>query len=90
MKTSMKKWVAGVTMATVLGFSVVPAYAAVEVGSTDLTLVVNGKTVTTNEEIGQPFITTDGHTMIPLRLVNSELGYDTDWEEDGSIHITRR
>ncbi len=88
MKTSMKKWIAGVTMATVLGFSVAPAYAAVEVGSTDLTLVVNGKTVTTNEEIGQPFITKDGHTMIPLRLVNSELGYDTDWEEDGSIHIT--
>ncbi|MEE0434498.1 MAG: stalk domain-containing protein [Peptococcaceae bacterium] len=88
MKTSMKKWVAGVTMATVLGFSVAPAYAAVEVGSTDLTLVVNGKFVTTNEEIGQPFITKDGHTMVPLRLVTEELGYGVMWSNDGSLLIS--
>lgn len=88
MKQTMKKWTAGVAMATMLGLSAVPASAAVDVASTDLTLVINDKTVTTNEEIGQPFITSDGRTMIPLRLVSEELGYQTDWQEDGTIHIT--
>lgn len=88
MKQTMKKWTAGVAMATMLGLSAVPASAAVDVASTDLTLVINDKTVTTNEDIGQPFITSDGRTMIPLRLVSEELGYQTDWQEDGTIHIT--
>lgn len=88
MKQTMKKWTAGVAMATMLGLSAMPASAAVDVASTDLTLVINEKTVATNEDIGQPFITSDGRTMIPLRLVSEELGYQTDWQEDGTIHIT--
>lgn len=75
-------------MATMLGLSAVPASAAVDVASTDLTLVINDKTVATNEDIGQPYITSDGRTMIPLRLVSEELGYQTEWQEDGTIHIT--
>ena len=88
MKQTMKKWTAGVAMTTMLGLSAVPASAAVDVASTDLTLVINDKTVATNEDIGQPYITSDGRTMIPLRLVSEELGYQTDWQEDGTIHIT--
>lgn len=88
MKQTMKKWTAGVAMATMLGLSVVPALAATDVASTDLTLVINDKTVATNEDIGQPYITSDGRTMIPLRLVSEELGYQTEWQEDGTIHIT--
>lgn len=88
MKQTMKKWTAGVAMATMLGLSVVPASAATDVASTDLTLVINDKTVATNEDIGQPYITSDGRTMIPLRLVSEELGYQTEWQEDGTIHIT--
>lgn len=88
MKQTMKKWTAGVAMATMLGLSVVPALAATDVASTDLTLVINDKTVATNEDIGQPYITSDGRTMIPLRLVSEELGYQIEWQEDGTIHIT--
>ena len=92
MKKSMKRMTAGATMAVLLSASAVPAiadtYPALEVGSTDLTLVVNGQTIETNESIGQPFISTEDRTMIPLRLVNTALGYDTAWQEDGSIHIT--
>lgn len=88
MKQTMKKWTAGVAMATMLGLSVVPASAATDVASTDLTLVINDKTVATNEDIGQPYITSDGRTMIPLRLVSEGLGYQTEWQEDGTIHIT--
>ncbi len=88
MKQTMKKWTAGVAMATMLSLSVVPASAATDVASTDLTLVINDKTVATNEDIGQPYITSDGRTMIPLRLVSEELGYQTEWQEDGTIHIT--
>ena len=64
------------------------SYPALEVASTDLTLVINGKTIETNEEIGQPFITSDGRTKVPLRLVSETLGYKTVWQEDGTIHIT--
>ena len=64
------------------------SYPALEVASTDLTLVINGKTIATNEKIGQPFITSDGRTMVPLRLVSETLGYKTVWQEDGPIHIT--
>ena len=92
MKKSMKRMTVGATMAVLLSASAVPAiadtYPALEVGSTDLTLVVNGQTIETNESIGQPFISTEDRTMIPLRLVNTALGYDTAWQEDGSIHIT--
>lgn len=62
------------------------SYPALEVASTDLTLVINGKTIETNEKIGQPFITSDGRTMIPLRLVSETLGYKTSWN-NGTIHI---
>lgn len=40
MKQTMKKWTAGVAMATMLGLSVVPASAATDVASTDLTLPI--------------------------------------------------
>lgn len=87
MKKTMKKMTAGVTMAAVLGLSAMPALGA-DVASKDLHLVVNGQTVTTNEDIGQPFITSAGRTMIPLRLVSEEFGYKTDWQQNGTIHIT--
>lgn len=92
MKKVTKKMTAGITMAAVLGLSAVPAlattYPQTEVGSTDVTLVINGDWITADENVGQPFITKDGRTMIPLRLVSEEFGYTTDWQENGSIHIT--
>lgn len=53
----------------------------------DLTLQVNGDKVTTSEALGEPYINQSGYTMIPLRMVNTYLGYTTDWSKDGSIHI---
>ena len=83
-----KKLIAALTTGVMAASLAVPAYAAVDVASTDLTLVINDQTITTNEEIGQPFITSDGRAMIPLRLVSETLGYKTDWQEDGTVHIT--
>ena len=82
-----KKLIAALTTGVMAASLAVPAYAAVDVASTDLTLVINDQTITTNEEIGQPFITSDGHTMIPLRLVSETLGYKTSWAPGGTIHI---
>lgn len=83
-----RKLTAALTTGVMAASLAVPAFAAVDVASTDLTLVINDKVVESNEEIGQPFITSDGRTMVPLRLVSETLGYKTVWQEDGTIHIT--
>ena len=85
MKT-FRKFIAALTTGVMAASLAVPAFAAVDVASTDLTLVINDKVVESNEEIGQPFITSDGRTMIPLRLVSETLGYKTSWN-NGTIHI---
>lgn len=69
-----RKLIAALTTGVMAASLAVPAFAAVDVASTDLTLVINDKVVESNEEIGQPFITSDGRTMIPLRLVSETLG----------------
>ena len=69
-----RKFIAALTTGVMAASLAVPAFAAVDVASTDLTLVINDKVVESNEEIGQPFITSDGRTMIPLRLVSETLG----------------
>lgn len=81
-----RKFIAALTTGVMAASLAVPAFAAVDVASTDLTLVINDKVVESNEEIGQPFITSDGRTMIPLRLVSETLGYKTSWN-NGTIHI---
>lgn len=50
-------------------------------------LVINGDRVYGDEAIDIPFVNDDSRTMIPLRLVSSYMGYNTDWTEDGSINI---
>ena len=83
-----RRMIAALTTGIMAMTLAVPAMAAVDVASTDLTLVINDKVVETNEEIGQPFITSDGRTMIPLRVVGDELNYGTYWDKDGSIMVT--
>lgn len=91
MKNTLRKWTAGATMAAVLGLAAMPAmattYPALEVGSTDVDLIVNSVHVESNAESGQPFISTEGRTMIPLRLVGNALGFATYWQNDGYIHV---
>ena len=82
-----RKLIAALTTGVMAASLAVPAFAAVDVASTDLTLVINDKVVESNEEIGQPFITSDGRTMVPLRLVSETFGYKTSWTTDGTIHI---
>ena len=92
MKRTMKKFASGMTLMTVLSLSAVPAmattYPAPDVGSTDVNLVINGETVGVTAESGAPYITTDGRTMIPLRLLNTTLGYVTEWRSDGTVTVS--
>lgn len=53
-----------------------------EVGSTDLALVINGQSIETNASIGQPYITPNGRTMLPLRLVGETLQCDVSYKDD--------
>ena len=56
--------------------------------NTDLRLLVNERAVSGSAEAGEAYINDAGRTMIPLRLVNTVLNYQTDWQPDGSIRIT--
>lgn len=78
-----KKLLAGLTCAAVLA---VPNVAMAE--STDVTLYVGDEYVQSDEAAGQVYINDAGRTMIPLRVVSETMGYTTDWQPDGSIHIT--
>ncbi|MEE0434757.1 MAG: stalk domain-containing protein [Peptococcaceae bacterium] len=56
--------------------------------STDVELYVNYDEVYASETMGMPFINDNGRTMVPLRVVNENLDYITEWTNDGRIHIT--
>ena len=58
--------------------------------STDLRLLVNDHYIGGSAEAGEAYINDAGRTMIPLRLVNTALHYRTDWQPDGSIHLTNK
>lgn len=78
-----KKWLAGLTCAALLA-----APSAVLAESRDVSLRINDEYVHAEKGAGQPYINDAGRTMIPLRLVSETLDYTTDWQPDGSIHIT--
>lgn len=71
---------------TCAAFLMMPAMALAD--STDLNLIVNSQAVYGDDESGQPYISEAGRTMIPLRMVSTSMNYQTDWQPDGSIHIT--
>lgn len=87
MKKKTRKLTAGIVMTAVLGLPSLPALGA-DVASTDVKLTINGEPVSTNEDIGQPFITSNGYTMIPLRLVSEKFGYAIEWQPNGTIKIS--
>ena len=50
-------------------------------------LRVNGDTIMCADGLGQPFVDHHQQMMVPLRLVNNSLGYDTKWQKDGLVEI---
>lgn len=48
---------------------------------------VNGDTIMCSGGLGQPFVNQHQQMMVPLRLVNNSLGYDTKWKKDGLVEI---
>ena len=68
------------------GLLLVPNAALAE--STDVNLIVNDTHVVSSEAEGQVYINDAGRTMIPLRVVSETMGYETNWQPDGSIQIT--
>ncbi len=79
----LKKFLAGLTCLALLA-----APGAAFADSYNVSLVVNKSLVNSDEAAGQVYINDAGYTMIPLRVVNDAFGYKTDWQKDGSIHIT--
>lgn len=78
-----RKYIAAITCAALLAL---PTAALAD--STDVSLMVGDATISADEATGQPYINDAGRTMIPLRIVSESMGYATDWQPDGSIHIT--
>ena len=56
--------------------------------SDPINLWVNNDVAVTDESMGEAYINDAGRTMVPLRLVNDYLGYNTKWTSDGRIHVT--
>lgn len=50
-------------------------------------LRVNGDTIMCADGLGQPFVDHHQQMMVPLRIVNNSLGYDTKWQKDGLVEI---
>lgn len=50
-------------------------------------LRVNGDTIMYADGMGQPFVDHHQQMMVPLRIVNNSLGYDTKWQKDGLVEI---
>lgn len=78
-----RKYITAITCAALLAL---PTAALAD--STDVSLMVGDATISADEATGQPYINDAGRTMIPLRIVSESMGYATDWQPDGSIHIT--
>ncbi|MDO4281728.1 MAG: copper amine oxidase N-terminal domain-containing protein [Peptococcaceae bacterium] len=78
-----RKYLAALACAAMLA---APSAAFAE--STDLKLLANDNQIWGADVDQLAYITDAGRTMIPLRNVCSALGYDTDWQSDGSIHLT--
>lgn len=72
-KSIMKAFMAGCVIALGLGLGN-SAYAADDVASTDVHLIINGQVADVNPEIGRPYINKDGRTMLPLRYIGEASG----------------
>lgn len=55
--------------------------------SSDVHLLVGNDYVDADASTGAPYINDAGRTMIPLRVVGEAMGYTTEWQADGSIHV---
>ena len=78
-----KKLLCGLTCAALLA-----APGAVLADAPDVNLIVNQAHVYGDEATGQPYVNDQYRTMLPLRIINDTLGYDTEWQKDGQIRIT--
>lgn len=54
--------------------------------STDVSLVINGTPVYTDASVGAPYITDNGRTMMPLRVVSESLACDVTYV-NGKVYI---
>lgn len=64
---------------------VVSALASVRYNDRDITITVNGKTIHPDTE---PVILS-GRTMVPIRAVAEELGYDVEWDSKKQVVIIK-
>lgn len=58
-----------------------------QAASTDVNLEVNGVPIEANAETGAPYISDNGRTMLPVRLISELAGCDVVYE-NGTVHVT--
>nr|WP_315024999.1 family 10 glycosylhydrolase [uncultured Aminipila sp.] len=71
-----------ILVAFILGMTTETVSADSGVGVT-----IDGKNVSLAENLGKPFIDTNGRTLVPLRGVMEEFGCKVDWDNDNRIAI---
>lgn len=50
-----------------------------------ITIVIDGQPLAADENTGQPFLSAEGYTMIPLRLMGEALQCDVQWQDGVAI-----
>lgn len=58
-----------------------------QAASTDVNLEVNGVPIEANAETGAPYISDNGRTMLPVRLISELTGCDVVYE-NGTVNVT--
>lgn len=74
-----------ILVAFILGMTTETVSADSGVGVT-----IDGKNVSLAENLGKPFIDTNGRTLVPLRGVMEEFGCKVDWDNDTRIAIVEK
>ncbi len=48
----------------------------------NLNLTIDGELVNFTPDLGYPYLTKTQHTMVPIRIISENMGYDVDWSKD--------
>ena len=59
--------------------------SAMSVQKPSINIKLNEQMIVQNEATGLPYVTGNGRTMVPLRLVSEEMGYDVKWDKDTKV-----
>lgn len=78
-----------ITLITLLIMLVIPMAANATPLDRQVLLFIDGKPVQFNSELGFPVGTNKGRTLVPVRIISEDMGYEVEWENSqGKVTIS--